>query len=486
MKKVQFLLVLILITIGSVIAQVTDKDEHRASVALKHGAHRLGRRTDADMETWRNYGLGQFIHWGLYAIPGGHWKGKYYPGAAEWIRSWNDMPKEDYDNLYKQFDPKNFNPTAWAKQAKDMGVKYMIITTKHHDGFCLWPSKYTSYTIANTPYKKDIIKPLVDAYNAVGIDVYLYFSIIDWNHQGYRASIQNQKDSVAYKSFKVFVRNQMKELVTMYPTTKGFWMDGTWDKAWIDQAEFVDDLDKELRAMSPGLIIGSRFRADENGKRHFDTNGDLIGDYEQGWERNIPENIEVLKGNDWDCVMTIPENQWGYHSDWRGYVKTSYELIEMLVKCRALDGNFVLNFGPDSQGNIRPEETRVGQEIGDWMKENSEAIYGCKYSELKKPDWGYYTQKGNNLYLIIFNKPINNVLRVTLPRSYNRKPVKAYFLAGQKPLGLTRVIPGLNKETNKYFDVTLPSGYAPDKPFVIVLELQDSKSENDSNQPSKI
>lgn len=417
MRKVVFLAAVMLCISVVAEAQWGGKDQRRSSVALKYGANRLGRRTDAQMEIWRNYGLGQFIHWGLYAIPGGHWEGKYYPGAAEWIRSWSEMPKDAYDNLYKQFNPKDFNAKAWAKQAKEMGTRYLIVTTKHHDGFCLWPSKYTDYTVASSPYKKDIIKEIVDAYNHEGIDVHLYFSIIDWNHPGYRSSLKTDEDRVAYEEFKTFTRNQLFELLERYPTTKGLWFDGSWDKAWVEQAAFCYDLEKELRAKIPGLVLGSRFRADENGKRHFDSNGDMMGDYEQGWERKIPDNIDVLQGNDWDCVMTVPENQWGYHSDWRGHVKTSTELIEMMVKCVSMDGNFVLNFGPDGQGKIRPEETKLASEIGQWMKTNSECIHDCGYAGLAKQDWGYFTQsrKTGKIYLQVFNVPVGGALKVKMP-----------------------------------------------------------------------
>jgi alpha-L-fucosidase len=175
--------------------------------------------------------------------------------------------------------------------------------------------------------------------------------------------------------------------------------------------------------MIPDLIIGSRFRADENGYRHYDTNGDLIGDYEQGWERKLPESIDELNRNDWDCVMTIPTNQWGYHSDWRGYVKSSVELLEMLVKSVSLDGNFVLNFGPDGLGQIRAEETQIAQEIGEWMSINSEAIYGCGYAELEKQDWGYFTKnrKNNQHYMIVFNVPISGGLKVNLKEGLSIK-----------------------------------------------------------------
>ncbi|HCC52096.1 MAG TPA: alpha-L-fucosidase, partial [Porphyromonadaceae bacterium] len=220
--------------------------EKNERIPLKHGAHRTGRRTDADMQRWREYGLGQFIHWGVYAIPGGVWNGKTYTGASEWIRSWKEMPKDVYDNLYKQFNPTRFDAKRWAKQAKEMGARYMIFTTKHHDGFCMWPSKYTDYTVAHSPYKKDIVKEMVDAYTAEGIDVYLYFSIIDWSHPGYLSGgninspqvkrafqsgggvnpFETKEKEEKYEEFKAFTRNQLLELLDNYPAIKGLWFDG--------------------------------------------------------------------------------------------------------------------------------------------------------------------------------------------------------------------------------------------------------------------
>tara|TARA_R110001592_G_scaffold361272_1_gene671574 strand:- start:35235 stop:36644 length:1410 start_codon:yes stop_codon:yes gene_type:complete len=443
------------------------KEIKRSSITLKHGAHRLGKRTDQMMETWRNYGLGQFIHWGIYAIPGGQWNKRVYPGAAEWIRSWEGMPKNDYDALYKQFNPKNFNPNAWAKQAKDMGANYAIITTKHHDGFCLWPSKFSDYTIANTPYEKDIIGQLVEAYDKQGIDVYLYFSIIDWNNPGYRSSIKTDEDRKAYETFKTFTENQLVELLTDYPTIKGLWFDGTWDEAWKEQAEFADSLGTKLRTMIPGLVIGGRFRPDEYGSRGFDSNGDLIGDYEQGWERKMPNSIEDVHGNDWECVMTIPENQWGYQSKWEGHIKTSNELLEMLAKAIALDGNFVLNFGPDGQGNIRAEETKIAKEIGDWMAVNKNAIYNCGNVDWEKQDWGYYTKnrETGRIYMIVFNIPISNDLRVKT--SQNIGLSNPYLLEKPKKKLIAKKI-----KNNEFLIQLEPSDFS--KPLVIVLETIDN------------
>ena len=485
------------------ITQGFAQRENTERIELKHGAHRIGKRADADMQRWREYGLGQFIHWGVYAIPGGVWDGQTYTGAAEWIRSWEKMPTEIYDNLYRQFNPVNFDARKWAKQAKEMGAKYMIFTTKHHDGFCMWPSKYTDYTVANSPYKKDIVKELVDAYTAEGISVYLYFSIIDWSHPGYMSGgninsaqvkqafqsgagynpFKSKEEEAKYEDFKTFTRNQLLELVTNYPKMKGLWFDGSWDVAWVRNASWVDSLGFELREKHPGLIIGSRFRSDEYGNRHVDANNDLIDDYDQRFERNLPKDLAETKGFDWDCVMTIPDNQWGYHSDWTWtYIKTPYELIEMTVKANSLDGNFVINFGPDGNGDIRKEESEIAAEVGKWMSKNSEAIYETHHSILEKQDWGYSTQKGNKIYLSIFNKPVNNMVRVKLPRSDKKDMI--YVITGAKLLSTKEAVkingkgqPGTyyrDKSGASYYDLIIPTEQQnATEPFVIVIEIKE-------------
>lgn len=465
-KKFSGLVVSTIIFMVATVTPLFAQQKPKEKIELQHGAHRTGKRTDADMQTWRTYGLGQFIHWGAYSLLGGKYNGEYYNGAAEWIRVWNKVPNAVYDNLYKQFNPQQYNPTQWAAMAKQMGVKYLTFTTKHHDGFCLWPSKTTSYTIAGTPYKKDIIKPLVEAYTKAGIDVYLYFSVMDWSHPDWRYDLKTREDTIAFDRFKKFTKDQLTELLTLYPETKGLWFDGTWDNSWKKSGAFTDSLEQYLKALRPGLIIGSRLRADDLGNRHNDANGLLMGDYEQGWERKIPKTYADVHGNDWDCVMTIPENGWGYQEKWLGHWKTSNELIEMLAQCVSLGGNLVVNFGPKGDGSFRPEEITAAKDIGAWMKVNSNAIYNCEYAGWEKQDWGYYTKRTgeNKYYMIVFNVPVSGSLKVQPPRNW--AVTKATLLGdATKKISLEKIDYGGSF-------IHLPKGFSTGKPFVIELETQ--------------
>lgn len=462
---------------------MAQKKEAKQRVALKYGPLPQDKATQKSMEKFRNYGLGQFIHWGLYAIPGNEWEGvsaRNGAAASEWIRSWGgptapDNWKEIYDNLYKDFNPKNFDAKRWAKKAKEMGAKYVIFTTKHHDGFALWPTKYSDYNITQSPYKKDIVKEVVDAYTAEGIDVFLYFSVLEWNNPNFMYSApKTPEEKERWSKFLDYTRGQLLELVDNYPKIKGLWFDGTWDRSWVSSYKFAYDLEKELRTKHPGLIIGSRFRADENGHRHFDTNGDMIGDYEQGWERKFPKDFESLNGNDWDAIMTIPPNGWGYMKDWSGlYTKSSYDLIEMLMRSNSMSGNFVINFGPDGDGNFKKEELQLMKEVGDWAQKNKEAIYGTHHTDypVELSDYGYFTQKDNNLYLTVFNRPVNNILRIAIDKKTEHIPSKASLLVKGTTLEVRSSKIGLDRDSNTYFDIVLPSRFKATQPFVVKIEM---------------
>ena len=255
--------------------------------------------------------------------------------------------------------------------------------------------------------------------------------------------------------------------MTNYPSVVGFWYDGTWDQSIVKNGKLTYDLEETMQKINPQIISGSRLRCDELGKRHFDANGEMMGDYEQGWERRLPN--KVMK-NDWECVMTVPENQWGYHSDWQGHVKTPYEVIEMVVGSASWSGNFMINFGPGGDGSIRPEEMNISKEVGAWMQKNGEVVYGCESAGLPEQKWGYYTMnaKTGKVYMTVFNTPLNKILRVKLDAK--TKMNKANLLVGGKAL---RIEEGGPSEYLVHLDKFKPSK----APFVIEINLTQGEGE---------
>ncbi|MBE9600447.1 alpha-L-fucosidase [Pedobacter sp. MC2016-24] len=495
--KCAILAISTIVAVGHANAQWTGpKLKPVKQVEVKYGSLTPPNRTDTDMESFRKYGLGQFIHWGIYSIAGNEWNGvsaRSGAAASEWIRSWAGptAPKDwknTYDNLYKQFNPKDFDAKRWAKQAKNMGAKYVIFTTKHHDGFALWPTKYSEYNISKTPYQKDIVKQIVDAYSAEGIDVYLYFSVLEWNNPNYMGKVpKTEAEKKSFDQFLQYTKNQLLELLDNYPKIKGFWFDGTWDASWKSAYEFTYNLEKELREKHPGLIIGSRFRNDEHGSRHFDSNGNILGDYEQGWERKLPAEFEWVSGNDWDAVMTIPPNGWGYMKDWSGiYTKTTADLLDLLMHAVSMNGNFVLNFGPDGNGNMHPEEDKIAQQIGDWLKVNGEAVYGVRHAAFNPSKLGYFTQKDTNLYLTVFNKPVNGIVRIAVPKTAMEVPGTATLLLNNQQLQLKQSDLGLDLDKNTYYDVILPAKFQPESAFVIKMKLVAPKSKTTKLMDAKM
>ena len=458
---------------SNVSAQTTsNKLPAQQEIQLKYGADRLGKRYDPAMQKFRENRLGAFVHWGLYAIPGGEWKGKIYPGAAEWLKAWAKVPADEWLQLMNQWNPKEFNATEWAKMFKKMGVRYVKITTKHHEGFCLWPSKTTKYTVANTPYKKDLIGPLVKALDKEGIDVHFYFSVMDWSNPDYRYDIKSEEDQKAFLRFLDFIEQQLRELCALYPSVKDFWFDGTWDASIKKNGWWTCKMERMLKELIPGVTVNSRLRADDFGKRHFDSNGHMMGDYESAYERRLPDPVKDLHvtRQDWEACMTVPENQWGYHKDWSiSYVKNNTEVLERIVHAVAMGGNQVVNFGPQADGDFRPEEKQLAKAIGSWMKENGECIYGCDYAGLEKMPWGYYTKnKKGEIYMIVFNQPFSKMLTVRVPKGM--KILNAHLLNNKE----VKVV----ETTRNEYNVCIPEKEFKG-PWVIKLQVKDNEKKAD-------
>ena len=387
---------------------------------------------DKRMQWWREARFGMFIHWGLYAIPAGEWKGK--TNHAEWIRTSAQIPLDEYNKFVPQFNPENFNALAWVQMAKDAGMKYITITSKHHDGFCLWDSKETDFDVMSTPFKRDILKELADACRTIGgIKLCFYHSIMDWHHPDYNERRTWEKDrgteGTDRKRYISYMKNQLKELATQYGDIGVFWFDGEWEGFW--KHEDGVDLYNYVRSLKPDVIINNRVDKGRGGMAGMTTAGGYAGDFGTP-EQEIPET--GLPGVDWESCMTM-NNNWGYNRADQNF-KSVKDLIHKLVDIGSKGGNFLLNIGPKADGSFPQESIDRLKAIGGWMKKNGESIYGTEASPFEHIPWGRVTRKKSGdktfLYLHVFDWPAGGLLTL---EGLGNKPQYIYQLDGRQPLG---------------------------------------------------
>ena len=388
---------------------------------------------DARMKWWRDARFGMFIHWGLYAVPAGTWKGERVNGLGEWIMARAPIPVAEYAPLAKQFNPTQFDPDAWVKIAKDAGMKYIIITSKHHDGFAIFDSKVSSYDIVDaTPYHRDAIKQLASAARRAGLKFGVYYSIMDWHHPDAQAPAYPDYNSRTAKNpnfsryVETYMKPQLRELVTQYPEIDVLWFDGEWISDWSD--EQGKSLYAWLRAMEPNLIINNRVGHSRQGMAGMSANQDAPGDFGTPEQRVPPEG---LPGIDWETCMTLNDT-WGFQSFDDGW-KDTRTLVRLLIDAASKGGNFLLNVGPTARGVIPPQSASRLSEMGDWMRANGESIYGTTASPYGLPAWGRYTAKASagRVYAHIFDWPKDGRLVLT---GMHKKPTAVYLLADRKPL----------------------------------------------------
>jgi alpha-L-fucosidase len=391
---------------------------------------------DARMEWWREARFGMFIHWGLYAIPAGEWNGETNHG--EWIRTTAEIPLDEYDKFRDQFNPVNFDATEWVKMAKDAGMKYIVITSKHHDGFCLFNSKQTDFDVMSTPFKRDILKELSEACHTAGIKMCWYHSIMDWHHPDYlpRRSWETDRSSEGadLNNYIAYMKAQLRELTGHYGKIGVLWFDGEWEESWTH--EYGVDLYNYVRNLQPDIIINNRVDNGRSGMEGMTREGGFAGDFGTP-EQEIPAT--GMPGMDWETCMTM-NNHWGfnkYDNEW----KSTADLIQKLADIASKGGNFLLNVGPKADGTF-PEESIIRlKEIGEWMNKNGEAIYETSASPFQKLDWGRCTQKQmadqTRLYFHVFEWPEDAVLKV--PGIFNT-PKFAFLLADKSktPLNISR------------------------------------------------
>jgi len=359
---------------------------------------------DARMKWWREARFGMFIHWGLYAVPAGEWKDKKDHG--EWIMTSAQIPLHEYEKFLGAFNPVKFNAQTIVKAAKDAGMGYVVITSKHHDGFALFDSKVSEYDVMATPFKRDIMKELAEAAKDQNIKMCWYHSIMDWHHPDYTPRRDWEKRPTTgadFDRYVAYMKAQLKELLTGYGPIGLIWFDGQWEGTWNNTRGA--DLERYVRGLQPDIIINSRV-GKGGGTWGMSDRDAMLGDYGTP-EQEIPER--VIRDLDWETCMTMNDH-WGYCKADINY-KSTEDLIRKLADIASKGGNFLLNIGPTAEGEIPPTSVQRLKEIGAWMQINGDAIHGTQASPFDSlPAWGRVTQKDlgagrTRLFLHVFDWP---------------------------------------------------------------------------------
>ncbi|MFN8254525.1 MAG: alpha-L-fucosidase [Bacteroidales bacterium] len=434
---------------------------------LSAGFHAFAQQTetkeqkDVRMKWWREARFGMFIHWGLYAIPAGEWKGE--TNHAEWIRNTAKIPLEEYERFVSQFNPNKFNANEWAKLANEAGMKYIVITSKHHDGFCLFNTQYTDFDIMSTPFKRDIMGELSKACASNNLKMCWYHSIMDWHHPDYlpRRDWETSRttEGADFDRFLEYLKNQLKELVTNYGKIGVLWFDGEWEKTWNHQ--YGQAIYDYLRKMDPDLIINNRVDVGRDGMAGISKSIEYAGDFGTP-EQEVP--ARGIPGMDWESCITM-NNNWGYNKNDHNW-KSTENIIKMLCDIVSKGGNLLLNVGPTAEGIFPPEAIERLKQIGGWMKINGDAIYGTEASPFSNLKWGRCTRKAVDgktiLYFHVFDFPKNN--KITIPGLGN-KVSKVYDMASKSNIAF--------KKAGNNYDLDISKVKPFDYVTVIAMELED-------------
>lgn len=359
------------------------------------------------MKWWHDARFGMFIHWGIYSLAGRH----------EWVKNYEEISTEAYQKYFEHFNPDLYDPAEWAKAAKNAGMKYFVITTKHHDGFCLWDSKFTDYKVTNTPWGKDLIRPMVEAFRAEGIRVGFYYSLLDWHHPHFTVDRHHpQRNSSVAKTnnsqrdmtiYAEYMRNQLTELLTGFGKIDCLFLDYSYpegeDGKGRDNWE-SEKLIKLIRNLQPEIVMNDRL--------------DLM-DNPAGWDYISPEQFKprawpLHNGRKvaWETCQTF-SGSWGYYRDEQSW-KSVNQLLTLLVETVSKGGNLLLNVGPTGRGNFDARAWQSLAEMGKWMKLHSRALYNCTEAPdvFIKPDNTLltYNPELNRLYIHILNWPMGKIV----------------------------------------------------------------------------
>ncbi len=435
---------------------------------------------DVRMKWFREAKFGMFIHWGIYSVPGGEYKND--KGYGEWLLEQSKMPVSEYAKYAQQFDPEKFNAKAWVKVAKDAGIKYIVITSKHHDGFGMYRSKLTDWCIKSTPFKRDPLKELAAACKDAGIRFCLYHSIMDWHSPLYtprRAYNDTATGTPDMNEYQRYLHGQLKELLTNYGPLGLVWFDGGWEDSWVNHKEYSKNLYNVCRNLQPNIIVNDRV-----------ANG--YGDYGTP-EQTIPG---VMSPNPWESCMTMNDH-WGFNKNDQNW-KSSTQLVRNLIDCNSKGGNYLLNVGPTPEGEIPQPSIERLEKMGKWLSINKDAIFGTTAGPFRNIPWGRCTQKevkgSTILYLHVFDWPANGKLvlpglKSPIERAYLlTDPARKSIASEPSPAGAFLHLPAKGTNESSTTVVAILKGkpefqdevinQAPDGTFVI--DATDARTHGDT------
>ncbi|MHC4478060.1 MAG: alpha-L-fucosidase [Planctomycetota bacterium] len=407
---------------------------------------------------WKEARFGMFIHWGVYSIPAGTWKGQPQKGYSEWIMHKARIPIKEYEKLPPQFNPVKFDAEQWVKLAKSAGMKYMVITAKHHDGFAMYHSKVSPYNIIDaTPFGRDPVKELAEACAKHGIKFGCYYSVDrDWHHPDAFCANKGQGNTWDYpddskKDFNKYLNEkalpQVRELLTQYGPLGIIWFDGVGTKT----AEQNEQIIAMVRTLNPDCLINSRLG---------DWKRFVWGDYRSMDDDKVSDKLLPYG---WENPGTM-NRTYGYSTveqRWR----TPTQIIRMLADIASKGGNYLLNVGPTADGLIEAKAVRILQEVGKWMDKYGQSIYGTEGSPIGRPSWGRCTAKDNKLYLHIFDWPSDDHLIVP---NVKARVKKAYLLADPDKTDLA--FDGSGEVVIRLNTIELPQNALDPGDTVVVLE----------------
>ena len=372
----------------------------------------LTKKTLGDTAWFTHDRFGMFIHWGLYSMPARH----------EWVKHRECITEEKYDQYFKYFNPDLYDPKEWARQAKAAGMKYAVLTTKHHEGFCMFDSKYTDYKCTNTPAGRDLVREYVDAFRAEGLHVGFYYSLIDWHHpdfpidrlhpRRFDADAMEKNKSRDMKKYAQYMRDQVTELLTNYGKIDILWFDFSYDyepdKTGVmalgkNAADWeAEKLIATARSLQPGIIIDNRTGIKQD-----------LWTPEQYQPTQWVRDAETGELVTWEACQTF-SGSWGYYRDETSW-KSPEMLVQMLINTVSVGGNLLMNVGPTSRGCFDYRAEAALQAYADWMKYNSRSIYGCTMAEPELlahcPNGCKFTQSqdGKRLYIHLFTYPFQSL-----------------------------------------------------------------------------